>query len=135
MRQKFDDTADGSSVQTTSGDKVEKNQGAARAISSFIDPGLSWKDLAWFKSITKMPIVLKGVQTWEDAVMAAEQGCQGVVLSNHGCVSHPHFPSMPNHRPALTLVIVFFSCRFGPSQWSSTRRRPIRARSPRRSRP
>ncbi|KAL7413450.1 glyoxylate dehydrogenase [Mrakia frigida] len=84
MRQKFDDTTDGSAVQTKGGDKVEKNQGAARAISSFIDPGLSWKDLDFFKSITNMPIVLKGVQCWEDAVLAAEAGVAGVVLSNHG---------------------------------------------------
>jgi len=52
MRQKFDDITDGSAVQTKAGEKVEKNQGAARAISSFIDPSLSWKDLDFFKSIT-----------------------------------------------------------------------------------
>ncbi|GAA6012611.1 hypothetical protein JCM11491_005453 [Sporobolomyces phaffii] len=82
MRQKFAD--EGSDVQAKSGEDTDKSQGAARAISSFIDPGLSWKDLSWFKSITKMPIILKGVQCWEDAVLAAEAGCQGVVLSNHG---------------------------------------------------
>ncbi|KAK4704179.1 L-lactate dehydrogenase (cytochrome), partial [Phenoliferia sp. Uapishka_3] len=80
MRQKF--VSEGSNVQADS--DTDKSQGAARAISSFIDPGLSWKDLDWFKSITKMPIILKGVQCWEDAVLAAEAGCQGVVLSNHG---------------------------------------------------
>jgi L-lactate dehydrogenase (cytochrome) len=31
-----------------------------------------------------MPIILKGVQNWRDAVLAAEAGLQGVVLSNHG---------------------------------------------------
>ncbi|TDL18057.1 hypothetical protein BD410DRAFT_822490 [Rickenella mellea] len=81
MRQKFDD--EGANVQK--GDaSVDRNQGAARAISSFIDPGLSWKDLDWFKSITKMPIILKGVQCWEDAFIAYDQGCAGIVLSNHG---------------------------------------------------
>lgn len=80
MRMKFDDV--GSNVQTN--DSVQKDEGAARAISSFIDPSLSWKDLAFFKKITKMPIFLKGVQCWEDAVMAAEAGLAGVVLSNHG---------------------------------------------------
>ncbi len=84
MRQKFAEEEHGSSVQKQAGDKVESNQGAARAISSFIDPGLSWDDLDWFKSITKMPICLKGVQCWEDAVLAAEAGCAGIVLSNHG---------------------------------------------------
>ena len=64
--------------------KVDRNQGVARAISSFIDPSLSWKDLAWFKEVTSMPILLKGVQTAEDAVLALKAGCAGVVLSNHG---------------------------------------------------
>jgi L-lactate dehydrogenase (cytochrome) len=79
MRMKF--AEEGSNLQK--GDaSVDKSQGAARAISSFIDPGLSWKDIPWFREITKMPIILKGVQCWEDAVKAAEFGCDGVVLSN-----------------------------------------------------
>jgi L-lactate dehydrogenase (cytochrome) len=82
MRSKFDDT--GSNVQSTSGDNVDRSQGAARAISSFIDPSLSWKDIPWFRSITKMPIILKGVQRVEDVLKAIEAGVQGVVLSNHG---------------------------------------------------
>jgi len=80
MRSKFTDP--GSNVQ--SGQAVDTNQGAARAISSFIDPGLSWKDIPWFRSITKMPILLKGVQRVEDVIKAIEAGVQGVVLSNHG---------------------------------------------------
>lgn len=81
MRMKFDD--EGASVQK--GDSsVDRNQGAARAISSFIDPSLSWKDIPWFQSITKMPIILKGVQRWEDALRAYDTGCAGIVLSNHG---------------------------------------------------
>ncbi|KAJ9118128.1 hypothetical protein QFC22_004030 [Naganishia vaughanmartiniae] len=82
MRMKFDDP--GSKVQET--DVVTRNEGAARAISAFIDPSLSWKDLAWFKSVTKLPILLKGVQCWEDAVMAVEAGMQGVVLSGRQLV-------------------------------------------------
>jgi L-lactate dehydrogenase (cytochrome) len=80
MRSKFTDT--GSNVQA--GSSTDNSQGAARAISSFIDPGLSWKDIPWFQSITKMPIILKGVQRVEDVIRAIESGVQGVVLSNHG---------------------------------------------------
>jgi len=81
MRMKF--VNEGTDLQK--GDaSVDKSQGAARAISSFIDPGLSWNDIPWFRSMTKMPLVLKGVQCWEDAVLAAEAGLAGVVLSNHG---------------------------------------------------
>ena len=80
MRSKFTDT--GSNVQA--GSQTDNSQGAARAISSFIDPALSWKDIPWFQSITKMPIILKGVQRVEDVIRAIESGVQGVVLSNHG---------------------------------------------------
>ncbi|KAL4985203.1 FMN-dependent dehydrogenase-domain-containing protein [Aspergillus falconensis] len=82
MRSKFSDV--GSNVQASGGDQVDRSQGAARAISSFIDPSLSWKDIPWFQSVTKMPIVLKGVQCVEDVLRAVEAGVQGVVLSNHG---------------------------------------------------
>ena len=82
MRSKFSDV--GSNVQNTGGDNVDRSQGAARAISSFIDPSLSWKDIPWFLSITKMPIILKGVQRVEDVIRAIESGVHGVVLSNHG---------------------------------------------------
>jgi len=82
MRSKFDDS--GSNVQSSSGENVDRSQGAARAISSFIDPGLSWKDIPWFQSITKMPIILKGVQRVEDVLKAIDYKCHGVVLSNHG---------------------------------------------------
>ena len=82
MRSKFSDV--GSNVQSSGGDQVDRSQGAARAISSFIDPALSWKDIPWFQSITKMPIILKGVQRVEDVIRAIESGVQGVVLSNHG---------------------------------------------------
>ncbi len=53
------------------------HKGSARAISSFIDTSLSWKDLKWFKSITKMPIILKDCSRVEDAIIAAEHGCAG----------------------------------------------------------
>jgi L-lactate dehydrogenase (cytochrome) len=81
MRSKFEDK--GSDVQAED-QGIDRSQGAARAISSFIDPGLCWDDIAWFKSITKMPIVLKGVQCVEDVLRAVQYEVQGVVLSNHG---------------------------------------------------
>lgn len=82
MRSKFSDV--GSNVQSSSGDDVDRSQGAARAISSFIDPSLNWEDIPWFLSVTKMPIILKGVQRVEDVIRAISSGVQGVVLSNHG---------------------------------------------------
>lgn len=83
MRTKFEGNA--SAQQTSGKDNFRRDQGAARAISSFIDPSLNWKDLRELVDAAQgMKVVLKGVQTWEDAVMAAEAGLDGVVLSNHG---------------------------------------------------
>ncbi|KAI5782697.1 FMN-dependent dehydrogenase-domain-containing protein [Geopyxis carbonaria] len=83
MRSKFSDV--GTDVQKSSSpDSIDRSQGAARAISAFIDPGLSWKDIPFFQNLTTMPIVLKGVQRVDDVLKAVEHGVAGVVLSNHG---------------------------------------------------
>ena len=37
-----------------------KQSGLMAYINSQTDPGISWKDLAWVRSITKLPLVLKG---------------------------------------------------------------------------
>ncbi len=63
---------------------VNKEQGTAKALSSFIDPSLCWDDLPWLMSLSRLPVVLKGVQRGEDAVLAVRRGCKALVLSNHG---------------------------------------------------
>eukprot|EP01117_Protostelium_nocturnum_P010234 TRINITY_DN3672_c0_g1_i1.p1 TRINITY_DN3672_c0_g1~~TRINITY_DN3672_c0_g1_i1.p1 ORF type:complete len:521 (-),score=254.01 TRINITY_DN3672_c0_g1_i1:40-1602(-) len=82
MRNKFEASAP--DVQKKKGEEVNRNKGTARAISTFIDPSLSWKDMKWINGMTKMAIVLKGVQTGEDAILAYQHGAKGIVLSNHG---------------------------------------------------
>ena len=56
----------------------------AEKVSSQFDPSLSWKDIEWFRSMWNGPIVLKGVQTVEDAQLAVEHGVDAIALSNHG---------------------------------------------------
>src|SRR5205807_1617063 len=53
-------------------------------INSQFDPGLCWDDLEWLRTAWGGPIVLKGVQTVDDAVIAADMGIEAVALSNHG---------------------------------------------------
>lgn len=48
------------------------------------DPSLNWEIIAWLRANTKMPIVLKGIVTREDAVMCVDHGVDGIVVSNHG---------------------------------------------------
>ena len=47
-------------------------------------PSLSWGDVDWLRTVWDGPIVLKGVQTVDDAVLAAERGVEAIALSNHG---------------------------------------------------
>jgi 4-hydroxymandelate oxidase len=44
----------------------------------------TWKDLAWLRSLTDLPILLKGVLDPEDARIAKKEGVSGIVVSNHG---------------------------------------------------
>lgn len=48
------------------------------------DQALSWADIDWLRSRWDGPIVLKGVQTVDDARRAVDVGVEGVALSNHG---------------------------------------------------
>ena len=48
------------------------------------DPALSWADVDWLRSIWDGPIVLKGIQTVQDAKQAVAAGVDGLGLSNHG---------------------------------------------------
>jgi isopentenyl diphosphate isomerase/L-lactate dehydrogenase-like FMN-dependent dehydrogenase len=45
---------------------------------------LSWADVDWLRSISSLPMVLKGVLTAEDAVQGMEHGAAGILVSNHG---------------------------------------------------
>jgi L-lactate dehydrogenase (cytochrome) len=56
----------------------------AEYINSQFDPGLSWRDVEWMRSVWPGPIVIKGIQTVEDARLAAEAGIEAIALSNHG---------------------------------------------------
>jgi len=49
-----------------------------------VDPTLTWHDLEWIRAATELPLVVKGVLTREDAVLAVEHGVDAVWVSNHG---------------------------------------------------
>ena len=53
-------------------------------INTQFDSGLSWRDVDWLRSVWDGPIVLKGVQTVEDARLAVKVGVEAIALSNHG---------------------------------------------------
>jgi isopentenyl diphosphate isomerase/L-lactate dehydrogenase-like FMN-dependent dehydrogenase len=54
------------------------------ALGEVVDPGLTWRDLEWLRSSCRLPLLLKGVLTAEDALLSVEHGAAGVIVSNHG---------------------------------------------------
>jgi len=45
---------------------------------------LTWRDIEWIAAATKLPVVLKGILTREDAALAVEHGAAGIIVSTHG---------------------------------------------------
>ena len=62
-------------------------------INSQFDPALSWSDIEWFRDNWPGMIMIKGVQTVEDAEIAADMKLDGVILSNHGGRQLDYAPS------------------------------------------
>ncbi|CAL5443725.1 unnamed protein product [Camellia sinensis] len=58
-----------------------------------LNPSLCWKDIDWLKSVTSLPILVKGVLTAEDAIKAMEVGVAGIVVSNHGARQLDYSPA------------------------------------------
>jgi 4-hydroxymandelate oxidase len=62
---------------------ADRSSLAAHARSEF-EHALGWDTIAWLRSLTSLPIVLKGILTAEDARHAQAAGVQGIIVSNHG---------------------------------------------------
>ncbi len=56
----------------------------AQFLQVFSDPTVRWDNLAFLRAHTKLPILLKGIQHPDDARRAADEGMDGIVVSNHG---------------------------------------------------
>jgi isopentenyl diphosphate isomerase/L-lactate dehydrogenase-like FMN-dependent dehydrogenase len=53
-------------------------------LGKIVDSTITWRDLEWLQSCSPLPLVLKGILTAEDALLAAEHGAAAVIVSNHG---------------------------------------------------
>jgi isopentenyl diphosphate isomerase/L-lactate dehydrogenase-like FMN-dependent dehydrogenase len=64
----------------------EEDLGAAigHYLGIYVNPSLTWDDLAWLRERTELPILIKGILHPDDARAAREHGAAGVVVSNHG---------------------------------------------------
>ncbi|NXT42419.1 HAOX2 oxidase, partial [Pelecanoides urinatrix] len=65
--------------------KLKNLEGAFEVCKmSPLDPSVTWNDIYWLRSLTHLPIIIKGILTKEDAELAVRHGVQGIIVSNHG---------------------------------------------------
>jgi 4-hydroxymandelate oxidase len=56
-------------------------------VRTFASPqrtALTWDDVAWLRSVARVPVILKGILTGDDAARALDAGVAGIIVSNHG---------------------------------------------------
>lgn len=67
---------------------VESQESGVSGLNQYIagkfDPSLTWDDVKWLVNFTKLPVIVKGVLRGDDAMMAVNCGCKGIIVSNHG---------------------------------------------------
>jgi 4-hydroxymandelate oxidase len=81
------------------------NSGLAAYIDSLYDASLSWKDIEWLRSITKLPILIKGIMRADDAQRAIDYGASGIIVSNHGGRQLDTVPATIDVLPKISAVV------------------------------
>jgi L-lactate dehydrogenase (cytochrome) len=69
------------------------------------DPAVSWDDLAWVRSEWSGPLIVKGILDADDAVLAADAGADGIVVSNHGGRQLDGVPSTARALPPIARAV------------------------------
>lgn len=77
------------------------DSGLAAYIASLYDTALTWSDLKWLKSITKLPVLVKGILRADDARRAIKYGAEGIIVSNHGGRQLDTVPATIDVLPAI----------------------------------
>lgn len=70
-----------------------------------IDSSFCWEDLSWFRTITQLPIILKGILTKEDAELAVKHNVQGIIVSNHGGRQLDDVPASVDALPEVVAAV------------------------------
>lgn len=83
----------------------KEGSGLNEYVNALFDPSLTWKDIAWLKSITELPIVLKGILTVEDAILSVNYGAAAIVVSNHGARQVDGIPATIEVLPEIVKAV------------------------------
>jgi len=83
----------------------QSGAGMGQAFSWMLDASVTWKDVEWLRSLTKLPVILKGICRADDARLAVENGAAGIVVSNHGARQMDSAPATIEVLPRCAEVV------------------------------
>lgn len=63
---------------------TDSGSALAAFIHQHFEPSLVWRDIEWLRSVTTLPVIVKGILRGDDAARAVASGAEGVIVSNHG---------------------------------------------------
>ncbi|MCY2959037.1 MAG: alpha-hydroxy acid oxidase [Planctomycetota bacterium] len=86
-------------LPTAGGGKIDTEKAGFQNI---LPQRLTWKDIEWLQSLTKLPVLVKGVLNADDAVIAVKQGLSGILVSNHGARNLDTVPATIDALPRIT---------------------------------
>nr|XP_019550258.2 peroxisomal (S)-2-hydroxy-acid oxidase GLO3-like [Aedes albopictus] len=87
------------------GVQSQGGSGINEYITEQLDQTLSWDDVKWLVNFTKLPVIVKGILTQEDAVLAADMGVQGIWVSNHGARQLDSVPASIEALPEIVKAV------------------------------
>ena len=81
--------------------KSKGSSGINEYVSSLFDQSITWKDVDWLKSITALPLILKGILSVETANLAYQHGADAIIVSNHGARQLDGVPASIDVLPSI----------------------------------
>jgi 4-hydroxymandelate oxidase len=83
----------------------QQGAGMGQAFAWMLDASTTWKDIDWLCSLTRLPVVLKGICRADDAGRALKHGARGIVVSNHGGRQMDSAPATIEVLPKIAQVV------------------------------
>ena len=81
------------------------NPGQSKLFDDLMTHAPTWEDVTWLRSITRLPVLLKGVTHPLDARQALDSGAQGLIVSNHGGRTLDTMPATADLLPAVVSAV------------------------------
>jgi 4-hydroxymandelate oxidase len=83
----------------------QRGAGMGQAFTWMLDASVTWKDVDWLCSLTKLPVLIKGICRPDDAERALQHGVGGLVVSNHGARQMDTAPATIEVLPRIAEVV------------------------------